>query len=207
MKDGRRIFVKIFILTLCDSEEIYFLGDEPFSHLKEKNVLTTSLSTDNIIYILSISFQIAGALLLLVYSTSAKRESIIRRFVGKGFLTRQGDKVEYNQDAYEKEYFLTYSNKLSFGYIAGGYLLNVFGDTENACKWFVVICILLLTPLIMFFSLKGISFLVSYLKKNDKITNEDLKVFDIKPDMEYMTSEDVDQLLENAWNAASSDKN
>ena len=166
-----------------------------------------SLSTANIIYILSISFQITGALLLLFYSTSAKREAIIRRFVGKGLLTREGDKVEYNQEAYKNEYVLAYLNKFSFGYIAGGYLLNVFINTENECKWLVVICILLLTPLIMFFSLKGISFLVSYLKRNDKITNEDLKAFDIKPDMDLMTSEDVDQLLENAWNASSSDKN
>lgn len=158
----------------------------------------TNLSTANIFYIISISLQIAGALLLLVYSTSAKRESIIRRFVGKGLLTRQGDKVEYNQEAYKNEYVRAYLNKFSFGYIAGGYLLNVFGDTENACKWLVVICILLLTPLIMFFSLKGISFLVSYLKRNDKITNEDLKAFDIKPDMEYMTSEESSQLWKNA---------
>lgn len=200
-------FVKNFKLTLCDREEIYFLGDEPFSHLKEKNVPTTSLSTDNIIYILSISFQIAGALLLLVYSTSAKRESIIRRFVGKGLLTRQGDKVEYNQDAYEKEYFLTYSNKLSFGYIAFGYLVNVFGNIENACKGIVFISILLCTVLIMVVSIKGLSFFVKHFKEKDKITNDDLKTFDIKPDMDLMTSENVDQLFENAWNATSNDKN
>lgn len=164
-------------------------------------MLISGLSCFNVIYILSVSFQIAGALLLFFYSISAKRESVIRRFVGKGLLTRQGDVVEYNQDAYKKEYFLAYLNKISFALIAGGYLTNVFGSIENMCKALALVGVLLFTPLVMFLSIRVASFLVSHLKANDKITNKDLKDFDIKPDVDFITSEEIDQILENAKNA------
>ena len=167
---------------------------------------TINLSSENILYIISISFQIAGALLLLSYSTFPKRETVIKRFIGKGLLTREGDIVKYNHDAYKNEYFPVYLNKLSFGYIAGGYLLNIFGNIENACKWLVFICVLFSSALIMLVSIKGSSFLVKLLKANDRITNDDLKKFNIKPDVEYMTSEETIQIWENAKRAALNDE-
>lgn len=168
-------------------------------------MLISNLSCFNVIYILSVSFQVAGSLLLLSYSLSAKRKLVIRRFAGKGLLTRRGDVVEYNQDAYKKEYFLAYLNKISFGLIAGGYLMNVFGSAENICKTLAFVGILLFTPLIMFLSIRVASFLVSHLKADDKITNKDLKDFGIKPDMDFATSEDIDQIFENAMNAVNNE--
>ncbi|WP_295054787.1 hypothetical protein [uncultured Fibrobacter sp.] len=160
----------------------------------------SNLSIFNVIYIFSASFQIAGALLLLLYSVSTKRELVIRRFVGKGLLTRKGDVVEYDQEAYKNEYHMAYLNKLSFLHIAVGYLINIFGCIEGVNKGLVVVGILLSTILVMFLSVKGTSFLVNHLKACDKITNNDLKDFGIKPDMEFMTSEDIDLLWENAKN-------
>ena len=144
--------------------------------------------------------------MLLLYSVSTKRELVIRRFVGKGLLTRDGDKVEYNQEAYKNEYHMAYLNKFSFLLIAVGYLINIFGRIEGINKVLVLIGILLSTSLIMFLSVKGTSFLVNHLKANDKITNNDLKDFGIKPDVEFMTSEDVDLLWKNAQDAVDNEK-
>lgn len=192
------------ILTLYDKIWMYFW--KKCSIHKGVTMSISNISVFNIIYILSISLQIAGALLLLFYSTSTKRGSIIRRFVGKGLLTRKGDILDYNQDAYRNEYILAYLNKLSFGYIAIGYLINVFGNTENVCKGLVVTSILFSSALIMFLSVKGTSFLINCLKANDKITNKDLNDFGIKPDVDFMTAEDIDQLWENACDDASQEE-
>lgn len=164
------------------------------------------LSIFNVIYIFSISFQIAGALLLLLYLVSTKRENVIRRFVGKGLLTRKGDMVEYNQDAYKNEYHIAYLNKLSFLLIAVGYLISIFGCIESVNKLLVLAGILLSTSLIMFLSVKGTSFLVNRLKSNDKITNKDLKDFDIKPDVDFITSEEIDLLWKNVKDTVDKEK-
>ena len=101
---------------------------------------------------------------------------------------------------------MAYLNKFSFLLIAVGYLINIFGRIEGINKVLVLIGILLSTSLIMFLSVKGTSFLVNHLKANDKITNNDLKDFGIKPDVEFMTSEDVDLLWKNAQDAVDNEK-
>ena len=88
-------------------------------------MLVDHLPMSALAYIFSISLQIAGALLLLIYSISTKRESVIRRFVGKGLLARQGERLDYDEKAYKEEFCRAYLNKFSFGFIAFGYLLGV----------------------------------------------------------------------------------
>ena len=57
-----------------------------------------------IIYILSISFQLAGALLLMIFALSTKREKIIQQFAGKGLIYRDNntDKLSLTKRFLEK---------------------------------------------------------------------------------------------------------
>ena len=160
------------------------------------------LSMSALAYIFSISLQIAGALLLLIYSISTKREAVIRRFVGKGLLAREGERLEYNEKAYKEEFCRAYLNKFSFGYIALGYLLGVWGNSGNICAWNLTVGIILIVFLVMFITIKVVYFLVGHSKTvNKRIENKDLLELGIKPDVDCVTSEEIDQLFEKDWDS------
>ena len=59
-----------------------------------------------VIYVISISLQVAGVLLLVCYATSAKRENVIRRFFGKGIITNDSktNEIVYDEEAFFQEY-------------------------------------------------------------------------------------------------------
>lgn len=161
------------------------------------------LSISVLAYLFSVSLQIAGALLLLIYSISTKREAVIRRFVGRGLLARQGEKLDYDENAYKEEFCRAYLNKFSFGYIAFGYLLGVVDKSSEVGVWELIIGIFLLAFFVMFFTIKGVNFFVEHSRNvNRKIENEDLLKLGVKPDIDYMTSDEVDQLWNDAWNSA-----
>ena len=89
-----------------------------------------------IVYIISISLQVAGALLLIAYSISTKRDDVIKKFSGKGFIHRDNNtnEISYNEKAFFQEYKMAYIDKLSFIYILFGYLLGLLwliGDLLN----------------------------------------------------------------------------
>ena len=91
---------------------------------------------ENFFYIISVSFQIAGALLLVLFSISTKRDSVIRRFVGNGIITKDGDSkiLDYNENAYKEEYRRAFLNKYSFGCILLGYMLSIWGEIEDGSR-------------------------------------------------------------------------
>lgn len=57
-----------------------------------------------IVYIISISLQVAGALLLIAYGISTKRDDVIKRLFGNGIIHRDNDtnEISYNEKAFFK---------------------------------------------------------------------------------------------------------
>lgn len=151
-----------------------------------------------IIYIFAISFQVSGALQLLISFVSTKRDDIIRRFIGKGLLFRDNNtkKIEYDKSAYKYEYKTAYLNKCSFIYIFIGYLIGVWGIVDNTQRLWAFIFIIILTTLILFIT----NFVISlYLNKskniNREITNNDLERLHLEPDIENISNKEILNML------------
>ena len=156
-----------------------------------------------IIYIISISLQVAGALLLVAYAISTKREDVIRRFAGKGILYRDNEtnKITYNEEAFFQEYKMAYIGKLSFIYILSGYLLGVWGELNksDSFKDLALIFIAILSLIIMLISNECVEFYITKTNKASEITNNELQEIGIEPDIQNITSEEIEEMFNDEF--------
>ncbi len=85
-------------------------------------------------YIVSISLQLAGALMLIVFAFSTKRENVIRAFARSHMITLDGNtrELSYNHKAFIETYKTAYYTKISVIFISVGYLLGIFGNIGTA---------------------------------------------------------------------------
>ena len=156
-----------------------------------------------IVYIISISLQVAGALLLIAYSISTKRDDVIKKFSGKGFIHRDNNtnEISYNEKAFFQEYKMAYIGKLSFIYILSGYLLGVLGELKDtkASRDIALIIIAILSLVIMIISNKLVEVILSKSNKVSKITNEDLVRIGIEPDIQSASTSEVEKMLNDVF--------
>ena len=161
------------------------------------------LIMEYLIYIISISFQVAGALLLVVYFISTKRKAVIKKFAGNGtiHLDNNTQELTYNEKAFFDEYKMAYIQRLSFVYILAGYLSGVFGSLSESirCRVIALVIIAILSLALMFFSNKGVELYVRNKNKAFKITNDELKELGIEPDSENIPNSQIDEM----WGSAS----
>ena len=150
------------------------------------------------IYVIAISLQLAGALLLLVNATSTKRDNLIKSFAKSRIIYRDGDTKElsYNVDAFKGLYRNIYLNKFAFAYISLGYFIGIFGDISAASKIIVLFCV----AVVAFIDLLGAYFVVDKIcmqreKVTKKITNEELIDLGIEPDAESISTEEIDKMF------------
>lgn len=149
-----------------------------------------------IFYIISVSLQISGALLLMLFSLSTNRKKVIDRFINKNIVSRHGEKINYNKGELKSAFKNAYLSKFSFGFIALGYLVGVFGNIDNCSYLTVIIGIVALTLIFM-----GLAYLMTFLivkyshEVNKKMTNDELKKYNIEPTQEFATNEDIDKLF------------
>lgn len=158
---------------------------------------------ENFFYIISVSFQIAGALLLVLFSISTKRDSVICRFVGNGIITKDGDSkiLDYNENAYKEEYRRAFLNKYSFGCILLGYMLSIWGEIEDGSRLEASIYIALLSLIMILMSIGVSSLWVNFSKKcNRRIESDDLKRLKIEPSMETMSQQEVNDIIQSLEN-------
>lgn len=159
------------------------------------------LIMEYLIYIISISFQVAGALLLVVYFISTKRKAVIKKFAGNGtiHLDNNTQELTYNEKAFFDEYKMAYIQRLSFVYILAGYLSGVFGSLSESirCRVIALVIIAILSLALMFFSNKGVELYVRKKNKAFKITNDELKELGIKPDSESISNSQLDKICDS----------
>lgn len=156
---------------------------------------------DAFFYVIAVSFQVAGALLLLLYNVSSKRKDIIKNFAStKGCIKVQGTEVEYDKPRLKEIFKLAYINKMSFGYIVVGYIVGVFGKIGD--NTYVPSIILGIVVFAFIFISMGIKIperiLLSKEKRNGNffdITNDDIKELNIKDTINYATIEDIDNII------------
>ena len=156
------------------------------------------MTTTYLIYTLSVSFQVAGALMLIVFAISTKRKSIIRSFASSNVIFEDGDthKLEYNQEAFISEYRTAYYSKVSVIYIALGYGVGIFGNIGSANCWMVLLIVVCLSAALILTT----RFIIEGLLRRDtvttEITKEELEKVGCEATIGSMSSAEVDALFE-----------
>jgi len=149
------------------------------------------------LYILSVSFQIAGALLLMLNVLSAKREKVIRRFAGKGLLYRDNNTntISYDQNALKDVFREAYLSKFSLAYIIMGYLFGVFSTIASEYKNIIAMAIVAATALLILLSYLVVYLILKFSKRvNQEISNEELISLGIEPDIENISNEEISRI-------------
>lgn len=152
-----------------------------------------------VIYILAISLQVSGALLLLIKSISTKRKDLIIRFKGNGIIFKDNNtnEISYDKEAFQKLYENTLINRWSFGFIFSGYLIGVFGSVVNNCNKCKVIAFASILLLTIMFTVITKFYIEKYAKKHCfEITKEDIVEAKIEADMQNIPNNEIDDLFE-----------
>ena len=158
------------------------------------------MNTVTIIFICSISFQVAGALLLMCFSLSTSRKKTIQRFASSRIIHKDGNtgKLYYKKEVFRNCFREAYLNRVSFFYIALGYMLSVFG--KNDCNNYFIVCsfIILVTAFLMSVTHFIVKQVIARKKTiNSEITDDELQELDIKPDMPSLSYAKIDEIMKN----------
>lgn len=149
-----------------------------------------------IAYVGAISLQIAGALMLIIFAISTKREKVVRAFARSHVTIRDGEtkKLSYDHDAFVDDYRVAYFSKISVCFIALGYLIGIFGDIGDYNRLFIALAVIVITVALIIVSYTCVKGL---LKKNSnkKISDEELESIGAKPDLELNKSKICDHTL------------
>ena len=152
-----------------------------------------------LLYILSISFQVSGALLLMKYSLSSNREKVIKRFINKNMITKDYDgNIIYDKKELKETFKIAYLNKLSFLYITLGYLMNVFGKTDDSQLLFVIIGIVFFTLLFMILAYFSVYLIIKFSKNvNDVLTEKEMVKYKIDPNISTITKKEMNDIFKD----------
>ena len=84
-------------------------------------------------------------MILLWNSASTKRDNVIKSFMKSKFVSRDTNtsSIEYDENAYKELFKVAMLNKISFGYIAAGYIINIWGDYSSVCKMYIAFAIVI----------------------------------------------------------------
>ena len=150
------------------------------------------------LYIIAISLQVSGALLLLIKYLSTKKENLIIRFKGNGIIIKNNNtnEITFDKEAFRKLYENTLINRWAFGYIFFGYLIGVFGSIDNNCnkeKVIAFVAILLLTIMLTIIIKSGIE---KYSKKQCfEVEKETFDAAKVEVDIENIPTKEIDDLF------------
>ncbi len=149
-----------------------------------------------LVYIISISLQVSGALLLMLSSLSTKRVNVIKKFISKNTITKEGPKIFYDEDEFKETFRTSYLNIFSFGFIAFGYLIGVFGEIDCCNRWGIILGIILFTAIFMSLSYLIVNAIIKRSKKvNTELSVEELEKNNIEPNDDFATNEDIDKIF------------
>lgn len=151
-----------------------------------------------IIYIISIGCQISGAIILLLDSFSARRESVLKRFVGRGLVFRDNNtnELKYDEKAFGQEFRVAILNKFAFGFLAIEYLVGIWGNIGCFNKWVVMMSIIAITVFLVVVCY-GISCLFAKNRCKKEITNDELEKFGLEPDIENISNKQIEEIFNN----------
>lgn len=147
------------------------------------------------IYILSISFQVAGGLILLLWSFGRTKEKVIQLyFPGSNIVERdEHNKVCLDKKKLRKKAVDIYMNRFAFICLIIGYGLSLFGDISDYNRW-KALCIIEIESIVIILISIIISNVLSiiYFRKDEYIDFDELEGVDT-----FMTEAEGDSILDS----------
>lgn len=151
-------------------------------------------------YILSISLQLAGAIILLVFPNSVSRANLIRSFSHNSFTSAKGNSVKYNHEAYVESCKIIYFNRIAFVYLTAGYLGSIFSTSPSEKRYQVFIAVAVILIVLIIIARLVVRLIVTHSKKVTKrITRDELKKLNIEPNIEIATNEDIEKMINDVF--------
>lgn len=147
-------------------------------------------------YILSLAFQVAGAVLLIIKYWGRTRERIIDEyFPGSNVIERdKNNNVKLQKDKVQECARRIYDNRAAFLFIAVGYILSIFGEMQGKCKVCVLAFVISSTVIIIILEKNWSYIAAEYFYKEDI----PLKYDDIKEKADTcITSSEVDDMFQD----------
>ena len=151
-----------------------------------------------IFYIFSIAFQLSGSLLLLFFSLSINRKSIVYEFINKNNVYEDGNtgKLTYNEGEFKNTFKKAYLTRFSFGYITLGYILGIFGSLQTENRLIIAAFIATITFTLILLTY----FIVNYKIKKDKsiclkITSQELKDISENPTITSISKSEIESIV------------
>ncbi len=104
-----------------------------------------------IIYVLAISLQVCGALILLIHSFGNKQTEINNEIINSVSMGEQ--QTQIHVDNIDVSYKLKdiYLNRVAFICLTFGYFLGVFGEISTAAKWVIALSVVISCLITVFF--------------------------------------------------------
>lgn len=153
-----------------------------------------------IMYVISIAMQVAGALLIMFFSLSTKREKVIIKFMSKDWINEDSNinELEYNHDEFINTYKQEYLGKFSFLYIALGYIFAIFGEIEDKNKIIISIIVIITTAFIILSTNCIVKLIIKKSKTiNKEITREELNKLNLRPNSSTISNKEIDDIMDN----------
>lgn len=135
-----------------------------------------------IAFIISITFQLSGAILLLINNLRLDRKYMIRKYINsspnKNIMTidETEHKLKYNKENFINEYITVYNNRMSFIYIMIGYLMSIFSEIKDDNRFIIFCSIVLLSFVLILITHAVVKHIVS---KQEDISESELEGMDM----------------------------
>ncbi len=149
-------------------------------------------------YILSISFQLAGSTILLIFPNRVNRAYLVKSFLLNSFTSANENSLEYDHKAYVKSCETIHSNCIAFFYLLCGYFLSIFATNQSEKRLQVLISIAVIFVVLIIISRLVVSLIIKHSKKvTQRITIDELGKLGINPNLESIKVEEIDKLCNN----------
>ena len=153
---------------------------------------------NNIVYILSVSFQIVGSIALLVHAFPIRKRDFVSTFFMNSFSVREGDEIRYNHELFVGQCRKTYLTFLSVFCLLCGFVLQIFVSKNND-EPLVLFIAILICSMIIYGAIYFISYQLAQWIWEKPITGKELEQYGIKTNINFLTKKELVDMLEETW--------
>lgn len=109
------------------------------------------MNCEQLIYLLSLSLQVSGALILILFCWGKTERRVLNTiYSATSSIHRENDNtVIIDKEKLYKAHKEVLLNRNAFIFIAVGYLLSLFGTSEGICHWIGFVIVLIVSVLLV----------------------------------------------------------
>ena len=155
----------------------------------------------NLVFIISVSLQLVGSIVLMFHALPFRRRDLVRAFFRNSFSVRHGEEIRYDHQLFILEGRRIYTTWLAIACLCAGYVLQVFSTKTNDEPIWIGLAIIIFTA-VLYLLVFGISYCLSRIIASKEVTSDELKQCKVDTNMAEATEEDIKQVLaeiEDDW--------